>query len=166
MSSTKARDSSNSSSLSCGKPTITSVVSAGFPYTLRSRSHLCLYSSAVYFRFIRFSVPLLPLCSERWKCGHTFGIAAIASANSSVMDARLQGSETDSSDAVHCDQQRGSGRAASLFRPPGNRVHRRKGGYRSARLPGIRPPPDVFTSSTTSLWRRLLTLPRAYGIIQ
>ena len=79
-------DSSNSSSVSPGNPTITSVVSAGLIKILSQQSRIFhKYSSAVYLRFILFKVALHPLCKDRWKCGHIFGSAAIACTNSSVI---------------------------------------------------------------------------------
>ena len=83
--STKFLEASNSSSVSPGKPTITSVVNAGFSKYFLRIPQRSAYSSLVYLRFIRFNVALQPLCSERWKCGHIFGNFEIASANSSVI---------------------------------------------------------------------------------
>ena len=77
--------SANSSSVSPGKPTITSVVSAGDLYAFLSMSHFSKYCLQVYFLFILLSTESQPLCRLRWKCGHTFELDEILSTNSSVI---------------------------------------------------------------------------------
>ena len=163
MLSTKSYDSLNSSSVSPGNPTITSVVNAGFgKYFLRS-SHFSAYSLLVYLRFIRFNVASHPLCRDRWKCGHIFGSFAIPSANSSVM---IPGSKEPrrilSIPSISWTARINSRRWYSLSKSIPYELR-----WIPVSTTSLYPlSASVRTSSSTSSMERLRTLPRAYGMIQ
>ena len=75
----------NSSSVSPGNPTMTSVVMAGLSKNLLIFSTPSRNSSVSYLLFILLSVSSQPLWSDKWKCGHICGIAESLSRNVSVM---------------------------------------------------------------------------------
>ena len=142
-----------------GKPTITSVVSAGFPrYFLRS-PHFSAYSALLYLRFIRSSVVSHPLCRDRWKCGHIFGNAAMLCTNSSVM---IPGSRSPDGFVRFLLPHvlPGSGKAVFLSLLPGNLHHKSLNEFLSERLPCILYC-KCMNSSITCAILRLLTRPLA-----
>src|SRR5256886_2754445 len=67
-----------SSSVSPGKPTIRSVVTARSGSASRAAASFRRYRSAVYPRCMRASVRSLPAWSGRWRCSHTASHSAIA----------------------------------------------------------------------------------------
>ena len=77
--------SSKSSSVSSWKPVNMSVVMPQSGMARRMAAMRSRYHSRVYLRFIALSTLLLPDCTGRWMCLHTFGTVAITSMISSVM---------------------------------------------------------------------------------